>query len=37
MCIRNAKWIVAIILVLGLVLYIILAIACGGANLPKCK
>jgi len=37
MCLKNAKWIVAIIVVLTIIIYIILAISCGGANLPKCK
>jgi vesicle-associated membrane protein 7 len=37
MCIKNAKWTIIAIVVFTLVLYIILAIACGGADLPKCK
>lgn len=36
MCLKNAKWIIAIVIVLAIVIYVILAIACGGANLPKC-
>jgi len=37
MCMRNAKWIIAICIVLAIIIYIILALACGGADLPKCK
>jgi len=36
MCLKNAKWIVLILIVLAILIYIILAISCGGANLPKC-
>ena len=36
MCMKNAKWICAITMALALIIYIILAIACGGGSLPKC-
>lgn len=37
MCLKNLKWTIAAIVILTLVIYIILAIACGGGDLPKCK
>ncbi len=36
MCMKNLKWIIAIIIVVAILIYIILAISCGGADLPKC-
>lgn len=37
MCLKNVKWMIAIIVVLAIIIYVILAISCGGADLPKCK
>jgi vesicle-associated membrane protein 7 len=37
MCMKNLKWIVLICIVVAVLIYIILAISCGGADLPKCK
>lgn len=37
MCIKNAKWTACIIIAVALTIYVILAISCGGADLPKCK
>lgn len=36
MCMKNVKWIIAICLILAIIIYVILWIACGGADLPKC-
>lgn len=36
MCRRNAKWTAIVVAAIILVLYMILAMACGGASLPNC-
>jgi len=37
MCIKNAKWTAGAVVVGVLLIYIILAAACGGGSLPNCK
>jgi len=37
MCVHNLKMTAVLIIVVAAIIYIILAISCGGVNLPKCQ